>query len=91
MNRGKQGLHSVHKLDAIERHLAGTLRPVVPSTDLLRRLRGRIRIPDRSEIASRLRDWHTLVLILGGVLSGGLVLITLARALFHIVGRRNTG
>ena len=91
MNGRMRSLGSQERLDAIERQLAGALRPVVPPRDLIQRLRGRIRIPDRSEIASRLRDWRTLMLVLGGVLSGALMLITLARALFHLVGRRHVG
>ncbi|HEY5981917.1 MAG TPA: hypothetical protein VIU38_00465 [Anaerolineales bacterium] len=89
MNRTTTNLGAQENLEAIERRLAGTLKPVTPSRELIHRLRGRIRIPDRSEIASRLRDWETLLLVLGGVLSGALVLITVARALFHLVGRRN--
>ena len=69
---------------------AGLLRPVVPPRDLLRRLQDRIHIPDAAELAARLRDWQTLWLILVGALSGALVIITLARALFHITGRRGS-
>jgi hypothetical protein len=65
------------------------LRPVSPPRELIQRLRGRIRIPQRSEIVGRLRDWQTLMIVLGGVISGGLLVLTVARALFHIVGRRN--
>jgi hypothetical protein len=71
--------------------LDGMLRPIAPPSDLLLRLRGRIRIPERSVIVSRLRDWQTLTLVLGGALSGGLVVLTLARAIFHFVGRRQVG
>jgi hypothetical protein len=31
------------------------------------------------------------MLVLGGVISGALVMLTVARALFHIVGRRDAG
>ncbi len=82
---------SQERLDALEAHLAGTLRRVAPSRDLVQRLRSRIRIPQRSEIMVRLRDWETLMLVLGGVISGALVVLTVARALFHLVGRRNVG
>lgn len=67
------------------------LRPVSPSRELIQRLRSRIRIPQRSEIVVRLRDWQTLMIVLGGVISGALVVLTVARALFHLVGRRNVG
>jgi hypothetical protein len=79
------------RLRAIETQLAGTLRPVRPPQGVVQRLRSRIRIPDRSEITSRLQDYQTLVLVLGSVLTGALVLITLARALYHVVGRREIG
>lgn len=78
-------------MQAIEAHLAGALRPVRPPQALLQRLRNRIHIPERSELAVRLRDWQTLLLVLGGVFSGALVILTVARALFHLVGRRNIG
>ena len=81
--------NEAERLDEIERHLAGTLKPVSPSRDLIQRLRRRIRIPQRSEIAVRIKDWNTLMLVLGGVLSGALVIVTVARAIFHLVGRRN--
>jgi hypothetical protein len=90
MNMDKEAAkNEAEHLDEIERHLAGTLKPVSPSRDLIQRLRRRIRIPQRSEIAVRIHDWNTLMLVLGGVLSGALVIVTVARAVFHLVGRRN--
>lgn len=80
---------STDNLEALERRLAGTLRPVAPPRELIARLRSRIHFPDREEIASRLRDWQKLMLVLGGVLSGAVVIITLARGIFHLVGRRD--
>ena len=79
------------RLIALEARLAGTLRPIAPPQELLTRLRGRIHFPDRSQIADRLRNWQTLMLVLGGVMSGALVLLTFARALYHVVGRRDVG
>jgi|MudIll2142460700_1097286.scaffolds.fasta_scaffold35159_2 hypothetical protein len=87
----KPDLRTDEHLDAIEARLAGTLRRVNPPADLVQRLRQRIRIPDRSEIAVRLRDWRTLMLVLGGVISGTVVLIAVARAMFHLFGRRDVG
>ena len=84
-------LKSEERLRALEAHLAGTLKPVAPPQELLTRLRGRIHFPDRSQIADRLRNWKTLMLVLGGVISGAVVLLTFARALYHVVGRRDVG
>ena len=76
-------------LDALEAHLAGTLKPVTPPRDLVQRLRDRLRFPAREEIVLRFQDWRRLFLVFGGVMSALLVLITVARAFFHLVGRRH--
>jgi hypothetical protein len=72
----------------LEARLAGTLKPIQPSSDLVQRLRERIRMPAREEIVSRLNDWKRMFLVFGGVMSGLLLVITLARAFFYFVGRR---
>ena len=74
--------------DALEAHLAGTLKPVSPPGDLLQRLRDRIRFPARAEIVLRFQDWRRLFLIFGGVMSGLLLLITVARAFFHLARKQ---
>lgn len=74
---------SENQLFELEAHLAGTLKPVTPPNDLVQRLRERIRFPQPQEIRSRFKDWNRLFLIYGGVMSGLLVLITIARAFFY--------
>lgn len=76
------------ELNALEAHLAGTLKPVSPPGDLIQRLRDRIRFPAREDIVLRIRDWRRLFLVLGGVMSGLLLLITIARAFFHIARKQ---
>ncbi len=78
-------------LDELEVHLAGTLKRIAPRRDFVRRLRGRIHFPPRQEIATRLQDWKRLFIIFASVVSGMLLLITIARALYHLFGRRNMG
>jgi hypothetical protein len=73
----------------IEERLAGTLKPIRPSQDVVQRLRERIRFPVREEIQLRLGDWQRMFLVFGGVMSGMLVIITIARAFFYLVGRRH--
>ena len=82
---------SEDQLDLIEAHLAGTLKPVPLSNDVIQRLHERIHFPYREEIASRLRDWNRMFLVFGGVMSVLLLVITIARAFFHLVGRRHLG
>lgn len=76
-------------LEYLEAHLAGTLRPVSPPKDFVQGLRDRIRLPEREVIVSRLRDWKRLFLVFGSVMSGMLIVITIARALYYLVGRRD--
>jgi hypothetical protein len=73
----------------LETRLAGTLKPIQPSSDIVQRLLEQIRFPSPEEIQMRLRDWRKMFLVLGGVMSGLLVIITIARALFHLFGRRH--
>jgi hypothetical protein len=73
---------------SLETRLARTLKPIQPSSDIVQRLRARIRFPAREEIVSRLGDWKKMFLVFGGVMSGLLLVITLARAFFYFVGRR---
>ena len=73
----------------LESHLAGTLKPVTPPRDMIQRLHDRIRMPDRDEITLRLTDWHRLFFVFGGVVSGMLVLITVARMFYYLAGRRD--
>jgi hypothetical protein len=76
------------QIDALEAHLAGTLRPVVPPMDVVQRLRERMSSLQPEVIVSRLRDWQRMFVVLGSVMSGLLVTITVARALYYLVGRR---
>ena len=73
----------------IEERLAGTLKPIRPSSDVVQRLRERIRFPAPEEVAWRLRDWQRMFLIFGGVMSGMLVILTIARAFYFFVRSRH--
>lgn len=84
----KQQQTNEETLDALEAHLAGTLKRVSPSQDLVQRLRGRVQMPSRGEITLRLRDWNRLFFVFGGVMSGMLLLVTLARVFYYLVGRK---
>ena len=75
-------------IDAIEGRLAGTLKPVRPPSDFVQRLRGHVHLPERGELAVRLYDWERLLLVFGGILSGAVVILTVARAMYHLFGRR---
>jgi hypothetical protein len=81
---------STQELDMLETHLAGTLKRVSPPNEIIQRLRGRITMPVvRENITLRLRDWRTLFFVFGGVMSGMLLLVTIARAFYYMMGRRS--
>ncbi|HLA08107.1 MAG TPA: hypothetical protein VJ022_11715 [Anaerolineales bacterium] len=80
--------HSDDDLDVLEAHLAGTLKPITPPRDLIQRLRDRINSPAREQFVLKFQDWRRLFLVFGGVMSGLLLVITVARAFFHLVCRR---
>ena len=87
MSKHKEKL-SPENIKTLEAHLAGTLRPVAPPKDFVQRLRDRIHLPERGVLVSRLRDWNRLFLVFGSVMSGMMILITVARALYYMFGRR---
>ena len=89
MTKRKTKSTPAEELDVLEAHLAGTLKPVAPPRDIVQRLRERIRMPDREEITLRLTDWRRLFFVFGGVVSGMLLLITIARALYYFAGRKD--
>ena len=87
MSKQQDKLFPEH-LESLEAHLAGTLRPVTPPKDFVQRLRDRVHLPERSVLVSRLRDWNQLFLVFSSVMSGMVILITIARALYYLFVRR---
>lgn len=88
MVKRKENLPSPAVLESLEAHLAGALRPVAPPKNFVQRLSRRVHIPEGQVIVNRLREWKRLLLAFGSVMSGMLLVITLARALYYMVGRR---
>jgi hypothetical protein len=88
MTKRKQTNTPDEDIQFLEAHLAGTLKPVAPPKEIVQRLSMRMRMPNREEITMRLTDWRRLFLVFGGVVSGMLLFITVARALYYLSGRR---
>jgi len=88
MTKHKQTHTPEEDIQFLEAHLAGTLKPISPSKEIVQRLRGRIQMPNREELVLRLTDWRRLFFVFGGVISGMLLLITLARAFYFLVSRK---
>ena len=88
MNEQNSNLED-NQIGAIEGRLAGTLTHVTPSPDFVTRLRGHIHVPERGEIVIRLYEWEQLAVVFAGVLSGAVAILTVARAMYHLFGRRS--
>ena len=88
MKRSRDTANKEAQLFALEDYLADALKPITPPSDLVLRMREQIWFPQREEIVFRLGGWKRLFLIYGGVMSGLLVTITVARALFYFLGKR---
>jgi hypothetical protein len=86
--RRKDTIEKEVQLYALEEHLADTLKPITPPSDLVVRMRDRIRMPQRQEIVTRIGDWQRLFLVFGGVMSGFVVVVTVARAFFYFLSRK---
>lgn len=88
MSKGSPNRNPEADLESLEARLAATLKPLTPSQEMLQRLGRRIQAPNREQITASLSDWKRLFLVFSGVISGMLLLITLARALYYLSGRR---
>jgi hypothetical protein len=71
----------------VEAALTASFHRVRPSTKFVQTIRHRIDVKPSVEVAQRLDDPPTLLLILGGVLSVSLLIITAARAIFYLTNR----
>ena len=88
MARRKQTYTPEEDIQVLEAQLAGTLKPVAPSKEIVQRVNMRIQMPNRERATIHLPDWSRMFLVFGGVISGMLLFITLARSFYYLVGRR---
>lgn len=71
----------------MEAQLQDLLRPIQPSRKFVQAVRQRIRFSPRASLADTPPEARRFLVILGGVLSVSLLLITGARAIFYLVNR----
>lgn len=72
----------------MEAQLANAFRPVRPSHHFVQTVRGRINhITPQVVVARRFDDSPRWLLVLGGVISGALLLAAGARALFYMLNK----
>jgi len=88
MSKHSSNFSPKEDFEALEARLAGALKPLSPPKEIVQRLNRRIQLPSREKIAASLSDWNRMFLVFAGVMSGMLILITLARAFYYLAGRR---
>ncbi len=71
----------------MEAQLQDILRPIQPSQKFVQTIRQRIRFSPRASLADKSPQVRRFLVILGGVLSLSLLLITGVRAIFYLVNR----
>lgn len=71
----------------MESQLQDLLRPIQPSQKFVQTVRQRIRFSPRVRLADKSPKVRRFLVILGGVLSVSLLLITGVRAIFYLVNR----
>jgi len=71
----------------VETRLERAFQPVRPSRKFVQKVRGRIHLAPSVVVAQRLNETPRLLLLIGGVLSLGLLLATGVRALFYLVNK----
>ncbi len=72
---------------SMESQLQELLRPIQPSQKFVQTIRQRIQFLPRVSLAEKPPEVRRFLLILGGVLSVSLLLITGVRAIFYLVNR----
>ena len=73
--------------DQLEKYLENTMRSVRPPDDVVQRLREKIGKLEPHIIAKRLTNWEFTLIIIGGVMSAAMVIVTIARAFYYFFGR----
>ena len=73
--------------NTLESKLATALRPIKPSRKFIEQVGARVRIAPPEVIINRAHNPAFWIWVIGGALSGMLLLITGVRALFYFFGR----
>jgi hypothetical protein len=76
-----------NELNPFEARLEAVLHPVQPSRKYVQAIRKRITFKAPMEVAQRLSNTPSMIMILGGVLSVSLLILTVARAIFFLANR----
>nr|BAL54365.1 hypothetical protein HGMM_F14G08C15 [uncultured Chloroflexota bacterium] len=75
-------------LDDLEARLHRVLRPIPAPMERLERVRQRIRYSPPFVATHRLFEWEFWFIVIGSLVTLSILLLTLARALFYLLGKK---
>ena len=76
-------------INSIENHLSGILKPVLPRTEFIDHLRGKIQHIHQPAMIKRFTNWQLYLLMLLGAISGTLLVYFLATYLVALFRKRD--
>ncbi len=76
-----------NSFDPMEARLQDILQPIRPSQKFVQTVRQRIHFSPSVKLADKSPQTRRVLLVLGGVLSASLLIITLVRAIFYLTNR----
>ncbi len=75
-------------LDELEHQLKRALHPIPLPAEELERVRRRIRYISPVRVARGMFEWEFWFIVIGGLVTAFMLILTLARALFYLFGRK---
>ncbi len=81
---------SMAKVASIEKRLSGIMRPVTPRKEFIRGLGHRIQDGSRAAFVNHVANWHIIALLVAGVVSIGVFVAMVIRAVASLGAKKRT-
>jgi hypothetical protein len=79
---------SLAKIASVEKQLSGIMRPVAPRKEFIRGLGRRIQAGGRAAFVDHVANWRIIALLIAGMVSVGVFLAMVIRALASLGGKK---
>ncbi len=76
-------------VENLESRLSETYQAVKPGHHLMNKIKSRIKLAPPTIVAQRMTNPNQFLLIIGSVVSGMILIITIARAFYYLSGGKN--
>jgi hypothetical protein len=90
MGQNELKAQTQEKFSALEQKLAGAFRPVQAPREFVQTVRQRMKFASPHIAVERAHDPQKLIFIIGGAVSGLLLILTIARAIYYFAKERRT-